>query len=71
MNWDIVEGNWNQWKGYLKEKWGDITDDELQQLDGRRDQLSGMLQKKYGIARDQVERDLDDWVSTYREKATR
>ncbi len=71
MNWDIVEGNWNQWKGFLKEKWGDLTDDELQQLDGRRDQLAGLLQEKYGIAREKADQDLDEWVSTYNDKVHR
>lgn len=65
MNWDTVQGNWNQWKGHLKMKWGDLTDDEIQKLDGRKDQIAGLLQEKYGIARDQAERDLDEWVSEY------
>jgi uncharacterized protein YjbJ (UPF0337 family) len=65
MNWDIVEGNWNQWKGRLKEKWGDLTDDDIQKLDGKKDQVSGLLQERYGMARDEAERQLDEWASKY------
>lgn len=71
MNWDIVEGNWTQWKGRLKEKWGDLTDNEIQELDGRKDQLVGKLQERYGIARDEAERQLDEWTSTYDEPVRR
>lgn len=71
MNWDIVEGNWTQWKGRLKEKWGDLTDNEIQQLDGRKDQLVGALQERYGIAKDEAERQLDEWASAYDEPVRR
>lgn len=67
MNWDIVQGNWTQWKGRLKEKWGDLTDDDLQMLDGRKDQIAGKLQEKYGIARDEAEKQLDDWAGSYKD----
>jgi uncharacterized protein YjbJ (UPF0337 family) len=67
MNWDIVEGNWNQWKGRLKEKWGDLTDDDIQKLDGKKDQISGVLQERYGMARDEAERQLDEWATKYHE----
>lgn len=68
MNWDTVEGNWNQWKGRLKEKWGDLTDDDIQMLDGRKDQIAGKLQERYGMARDQAERELDNWANDYRDR---
>ncbi len=68
MNWDTVEGNWNQWKGRLKEKWGDLTDDDIQMLDGKKDQLAGKLQERYGMARDQAERELDAWATGYRDR---
>ena len=48
MNWDQIEGNWKQFKGKVKEKWGQLTDDELDQAAGKRDQLIGFLQKRYG-----------------------
>lgn len=60
MNWDIVEGNWDQLKGAVKEKWGDLTDDEIQQMEGRRDKMAGKLQEKYGWTKEQAERELTD-----------
>lgn len=61
MNWDIVEGKWNQVKGSVKEKWGDITDDELTEVAGKRDKLSGKLQEKYGWTKEEAERQVDDF----------
>lgn len=54
-----VEGNWNQFKGKLREKWGDLTDDELDRLQGQRDQIVGRLQEHTGRQRQEVERDID------------
>jgi uncharacterized protein YjbJ (UPF0337 family) len=71
MNWDIVEGNWNQWKGHLKEKWGDLTDDDIQKLDGKKDQLAGAIQERYGIARDEADRQIDEWSSNLKEATRR
>jgi uncharacterized protein YjbJ (UPF0337 family) len=62
MNWDRVEGNWKQFSGKVKEKWGDLTDDDLAAINGRRDQLEGKIQERYGYARDQVRREVDDWL---------
>ncbi|MDS9468503.1 CsbD family protein [Paracoccus sp. MBLB3053] len=61
MNWDIVEGKWNQLKGSVKEKWGDLTDDELTEIAGHKDQLSGKLQEKYGWTKEEADRELDDF----------
>ena len=55
MNWDVIEGNWKQFKGLVKEKWGKLTDDNLDMIAGRREQLSGRLQQAYGITKDQAE----------------
>jgi uncharacterized protein YjbJ (UPF0337 family) len=63
MDWDQIAGNWKQFKGKVKEKWGDLTDDELDQIAGRRDQLIGRLQAKYGYARDEAERQVDQAAS--------
>ena len=63
MAWDRVEGNWKQFMGLAKEKWGQLTDDDLTAIDGRRDQLEGKIQERYGIAKDQVRKDVDDWLS--------
>jgi len=65
MNWDRIEGNWKQFKGKVKEKWGDLTDDDLDRAAGQRDQLVGVLQKRYGWERDQAQRELDELVRTW------
>jgi uncharacterized protein YjbJ (UPF0337 family) len=61
MDWNRVEGNWKQMKGQVKEKWGRLTDDDLDVIAGKRDQLEGKIQERYGQARDQVRKDIDDW----------
>jgi uncharacterized protein YjbJ (UPF0337 family) len=61
MNWDIVEGNWKQFRGRLQEQWGELTDDDLDRIDGKRDQLLGRLQEKYGLTKDEASRRLDSW----------
>jgi uncharacterized protein YjbJ (UPF0337 family) len=61
MNWDQIEGNWLKAKGALKEKWGKLTDNDLDQIAGRRDQLLGHLQKLYGITKEEAERQLRDY----------
>src|SRR4051794_28763427 len=64
MDWNRVEGNWKQVKGKVKEKWGKLTDDDLDVVGGKRDQLEGKIQERYGIAKDQVRKDIDDWYGT-------
>ena len=56
MSWDWVEGNWKQVKGKLRETWGELTDDELEQIAGRRDVLLGKIQERYGVAKDEADR---------------
>ncbi len=63
MDWNRVEGNWKQMKGKVKEKWGQLTDDDLNMINGRRDQLEGKIQERYGLARDRVRRDVEDWYA--------
>ena len=60
MDWDRVQGSWKQSTGRVKEKWGKLTDDDLNAINGRRDQLEGKIQERYGIAKDQVRKDVDD-----------
>lgn len=60
MNWDRIEGNWKQFKGKVREKWGKFTDSDLDRFAGKRDQIVGQLQEKYGLAKDEAERQLDD-----------
>lgn len=61
MNWDIFGGNWKQMKGRVREKWGKLTDDDLDVIAGKRDQLIGRIQERYGISRDEAERQVDAW----------
>jgi uncharacterized protein YjbJ (UPF0337 family) len=60
MNEDILKGQWKQLRGKMKEWWGVLTDDDLDKINGRRDQLIGVLQEKYGFTKDQATRELDD-----------
>ncbi len=62
MNWDQVKGDWKQLRGNIKEKWGKLTDNDLTVIDGKKDQLVGALQKRYGYEKEQAERALDDFV---------
>ena len=62
MNRDILEGKWKQVKGSVKEKWGQLTDDELDKAAGRFDKLAGLLQERYGYAKDQAEQELDEFL---------
>ena len=61
MNWDRIQGNWKQVVGKAKAQWGKLTDDDLDIVAGRRDQLAGRIQERYGIAKDEVEKQISDW----------
>jgi uncharacterized protein YjbJ (UPF0337 family) len=61
MNWDRIQGNWKQVVGKAKAQWGKLTDDDLDVVAGRRDQLAGRIQERYGIAKDEVEKQISDW----------
>lgn len=61
MNWDIVKGKWKQMTGAVREKWGELTEDEVAQMEGDRDQLVGKLQERYGWTKDEAEREVDDY----------
>ena len=65
MNWNIVKGNWTQFKGKVKEQWGELTDDDLDAIEGKRDQLVGKVQKRYGIAQEKAEEQIKDWEDRY------
>lgn len=62
MNWDQIGGNWKQFKGSVKERWGKLTDDDLAVVNGKRDKLAGMLQERYGYAKEQAEKELDEFT---------
>lgn len=61
MNKHTLKGEWNQLKGSVKQKWGELTDDDLDQIEGSRDKLVGRVQERYGHSKDAAERDVDDW----------
>ncbi len=61
MAWDRVEGNWKQLKGKAQEKWGKLTNDQLDVINGRRETLAGKIQEAYGIGKDEAERQIADW----------
>jgi len=61
MNWDRVEGSWKQLKGNVKTKWAKLTEDDLTAINGQREKLEGMLQERYGIAKDEARKEVDDW----------
>ena len=61
MNTDTLKGDWKLIKGKIKEKWGKLTDDDLVEINGKREQLLGKIQKKYGVAKDKAEHELGEW----------
>jgi uncharacterized protein YjbJ (UPF0337 family) len=64
MNDDVFKGKWLQLKGQIKEKWGQLTDDELDQAAGQKDQIVGRIQERYGLAKDEATRQLDALIAT-------
>jgi uncharacterized protein YjbJ (UPF0337 family) len=64
MNWDQVEGTWKQYKGQMREKWGELTDDDIHVVAGRRDELIGKIQERYGYAKDRAAKEVDSFVKT-------
>ena len=61
MNWDVIQGKWKQLSGTIKQRWGKITDDELDQLGGHRDKLVGKIQERYGVQKDEAEKQVNEW----------
>ena len=61
MNWDRIEGDWKQFKGTIKVRWGKLTDDQLDVIAGKRDVLAGKIQEAYGISKDEAEKQLNEW----------
>lgn len=68
MNWNQIEGNWNTLKAKARQKWGKLTDDDMEQIRGRRDELIARLQKAYGDERESAERQVDEWVRALESK---
>ncbi len=62
MNWDQISGNWKQYKGKIKEKWGFLTDDDLDVIAGKREAFVGKIEEKYGMTKARVEEALDEFL---------
>jgi uncharacterized protein YjbJ (UPF0337 family) len=65
MNWDQIEGKWKQMRGSVKQKWGKLTDDDLDYIAGSRDKFVGRLQERYGVAKEDAQKQADDWMKTH------
>jgi len=65
MNRNVLEGKWLQLRGAVREKWGDLTDDDLDQIAGKRDKLAGILQERYGYTQIEAEREIDDFLTNW------
>ena len=70
MNWDQIAGDWKQFTGKAKEKWGKLTDNDLTTVAGKRDQLAGLLQQRYGYAKEQAEMELDEFSKALKPSAS-
>src|ERR1700676_1974924 len=66
MNWDQIQGKWKQSAGVIREKWGKLTDDDLTVIAGKKDQLVGKIQERYGVAKDAAEKQVDEFTRNYR-----
>jgi uncharacterized protein YjbJ (UPF0337 family) len=62
MNKDIIQGNWKQLKGKVQQQWAKLTDDDFDMIEGKRQELVGRVQERYGLARDQAEKDVDNFL---------
>jgi uncharacterized protein YjbJ (UPF0337 family) len=69
MNSDQIEGNWKQLAGKVKEKWGKLTDDDLAVIGGKKDQLLGKIQERYGMKKEEAQKELDEFYKTHPEQA--
>jgi uncharacterized protein YjbJ (UPF0337 family) len=67
MNWDIIEGDWKQFKGQVKEKWSKLTDNHLDKIAGKRDELVGKIQKAYGVTKNEAERQIKNFEERHRD----
>ncbi len=64
MNWDQIEGKWGQYKGQARQRWGKLTDNDLQVIAGKKDVLLGKLQQVYGIAKEEAQKQIEAWTKS-------
>ncbi len=62
MEWNQIEGNWKQFKGQARQQWGKLTDDDMEKVAGKRTELAGRLQERYGIKKEEADRQIDEWM---------
>lgn len=67
MNWDTIEGNWKQFRGKVKSQWGKLTDDQIDVINGQRDQLAGKIQESYGVTKDEAEQQIKRFENSSRD----
>jgi uncharacterized protein YjbJ (UPF0337 family) len=65
MNWDTIKGDWKQFTGTVREQWGKLTDDDLAKVEGRRDQLIGQIQTRYGVGKEEAEKQVAAWEARH------
>lgn len=63
MNWDTIKGNWKQFTGQIREKWGKLTDNDVEEAAGERQQLVGKIQERYGVTKEEAQRQVDEWAA--------
>jgi uncharacterized protein YjbJ (UPF0337 family) len=68
MNWDRIEGNWKQFTGQARQKWGKLTDSDWQTVGGKKDELVGRIQERYGIAKDEADKQANAWADALKEE---
>jgi uncharacterized protein YjbJ (UPF0337 family) len=64
MNWDQIEGKWNEYKGKARQSWGELTDDDLAEVNGKREELAGKIQYRYGKTKEEAMREVDNWINS-------
>lgn len=61
MNWDKIKGNWKQFRGQVKQHWGKLTDQDMDRIEGKREELTGRIQNAYGVSKEEAERQIDEF----------
>lgn len=64
MNWDQIEGKWTEYKGKAQASWGKLTDDDLAEVDGNREELAGKIQYRYGKSKEEAQKAVDEWLNS-------
>ncbi|WP_018698324.1 CsbD family protein [Amorphus coralli] len=65
MNWDRIEGQWKQFSGNVQAQWGKLTNDDMDVIEGNRDKLAGRIQERYGVEKDEADRQIDEWLERH------